>query len=107
MRITTKLLGLAGIIAAAVAIDRKRRLRAGAGVEVPAAAGGEAGAFATSDVAGADAVIVEAELVGISEVDPAGLTQMGEAIDPERTEAAHAEIPEQRERLPVRGKNVP
>lgn len=44
---------------------------------------------------------------GLSQVDPEPLSQMTEALDPDATRAAHQNIPEQRERLPVRGKNVP
>jgi hypothetical protein len=74
MKITTKLLMLGGIVAGAVAYDRKRRVRMPMGA--PATNVGTA-------------PIVDAELVGISEVDPQGLTQMGEAVDPEALERAH------------------
>ncbi|MBA3498774.1 MAG: hypothetical protein M4D80_30175 [Myxococcota bacterium] len=101
MRFWIKLLGLAGLIggtyAAAVAIDRKRRL-----------AGPGAGARPADRMAVApDVVIIEAEIIGLADVDPQALTQMGEAIDPELTKSAHEDIPEQRAKLPVRGKNVP
>ena len=101
MKMIIKLLGLlsliGGTVAAAVAIDRKRRLAApGAGARAADAMG-----------VAPDVVIVEAEIIGLADVDPQALTQMGEAIDPEMTKAAHEEIPEQRAKLPVRGKNVP
>jgi hypothetical protein len=54
---------------------------------------------------GADAISIPP---GISQVDPQPLTQISaEAIDPDATEAAHDTIVEQRERLPVPGKNLP
>jgi hypothetical protein len=47
-------------------------------------------------------------LPGISEVDPQPLTQVAaEAIDPDATRTAHEAIVEQRDRLPVPGKNIP
>ena len=100
MKILSKLFVLGGVAAGAIAVDRhlrrRRELRAGAtrapGVGPSAPAG-----------------IVEAEIlaVGIADVDPVGLTQMGEAIDPERTKAAHEEVTEQRARMPVRGRDLP
>ena len=44
---------------------------------------------------------------GISDVDPQPLTYLTEAVDPDATRAAHEAISEQRERLPVPGKNLP
>jgi len=44
---------------------------------------------------------------GLSEVDPEPISQMVEAMDPEATEDAHREVRDQRERLPVRGRNIP
>ena len=44
---------------------------------------------------------------GLSEVDPEGITQFGEAVDPLATEAAHAEVADLRARLPRPGKNLP
>jgi hypothetical protein len=100
MKIPYKLLGLAGLVAAAVVVHRKRRLRAGQ-PSAPATEPIEPAGMAP------DIVIVEAEIIGLADVDPEALTQMGEAIDPDLTEAAHEEIPEQRGKLPVSGKNVP
>lgn len=100
MKIPYILLGLSGIVLAAVAIDRKvLRRRRPASVEAP-------NPMDQMSVA-PDIVIVEAEIIGLADVDPEALTQMGEAIDPELTQAAHEEIPEQRDRLPVRDKNIP
>jgi hypothetical protein len=97
MKIKTKLLLLGGLVGSVMAINRKRRLR-----------GQGASAKATDQMGVApDVVIIEAEIIGLADVDPVALTQMGEAIDPELTRAAHEEIPEQRARMPVRGKNVP
>lgn len=45
---------------------------------------------------------------GLSQVDPEPLAQVSaEAVDRDATRAAHQDIPEQRERLPVPGRNVP
>jgi hypothetical protein len=45
---------------------------------------------------------------GIADVDPQLLAQpAGEGIDADRVAAAHTEVRRQRERLPVRGGNVP
>ena len=122
MKIPFKLLGFLGLMggaaAAAVAIDRKRRLPAPAGStdhmgrmgRAPGRSGmasGRDGMPLEGMGVAPDVVIVEAEIIGLADVDPQALTQMGEAIDPEMTKAAHEEIPEQRDRLPVRGKNVP
>ena len=41
-----------------------------------------------------------AEGAGISDVDPQGLSQMVEAVDPDEIRQAHAEIVEQKDRLP-------
>lgn len=56
-------------------------------------------------------IIEEVEVVpvdvGIADVDPEGLTQFGEGIDPEATQAAHSDVRDQRERMPYPGKNIP
>ena len=98
MKIISKLFMLAGVAAAAIAVDRKLVRRRE--LATPRAGG---------TLAGAHAGIVDAEIlvVGISDVDPQGLTQMGEAVDPEATEAAHESVGEQRARMPVRGRNIP
>jgi hypothetical protein len=45
---------------------------------------------------------------GISHVDPEPLAQVSaEAVDRDATPAAHEDVIEQRERLPVPGKNLP
>jgi hypothetical protein len=101
MRFWIKLLGLVGLLggtyAAATAIERRRRLPA------PGAGARPADRMSVAP----DVVVIEAEIIGLAEVDPEKLTQMGEGIDPELSKAAHEEIPEQRAKLPVRGKNVP
>jgi hypothetical protein len=115
MKIPFKLLGFLGLVggaaAAAVAIDRMRRLPAPAGsagrMGRMGMAPGRNGMASEGTGMAPDVVIVEAEIIGLADVDPQALTQMGEAIDPELTKAAHEEIPEQRDKLPVRGKNVP
>ena len=91
-----KLLGLLGLVGAsaatAVAIDRKRRMLTGGG----------APAKAPDAMGYREVAIIDAEIVGIAEVDPAKLTQFGEGIDPDLTKAAHEEIPDQRAKLPKR-----
>ena len=88
-----KLLGLLGLFGAtaatAIAIDRKRRVLPPGPAKAP-------------DLGYREYAIVDAEIVGIAEVDPSKLTQMGEGIDPELNRAAHEEIPEQRSKLPKR-----
>jgi hypothetical protein len=60
--------------------------------------------LAMAEQRGADDVVVPPAL---SQVDPEPLSHMAEAIDPDATTAAHQDIPEQRERLAVPGKNLP
>jgi hypothetical protein len=83
-------LGLAGLVGAtavtAIAIDRRRHRLTGPGASAPRDLG------VTRD-------IIEAEIVGISDVDPDLLMGMGEAVDPDRVKRAHEEIPEQRAKL--------
>jgi hypothetical protein len=81
MKLTTKLLLLAGVVWSAIMIDRKRRpMRAmGAGATT----------VGTAPELLRNGTILDAELVGISEVDPEGLAGMGEGIDPEAIEHAH------------------
>jgi hypothetical protein len=81
MRLTTQFLLLAGIVVSAVAYDRKRRAMR------PVGAG--ATTVGTPPHVSRDGTITDAEIVGISEVDPEGLTQMGEAVDLEALEQAH------------------
>jgi hypothetical protein len=47
------------------------------------------------------------EVTGISDVDPEGLTQFGEGIDPEAVRNAHAEPALLQDQLPRPGKNLP
>lgn len=42
----------------------------------------------------------DAELVGISAVDPEPLTTMGEAVDPDAVTNAHQDLPDQADKLP-------
>ena len=95
MKIFSNLFLLGGVAAAAITIDRKlvrRRELAGAGT-----------------VPSSNAGIVDAEILsaGIADVDPQGLVQMGEAVDPDAIEEAHESVGEQRARMPVRGRDVP
>jgi hypothetical protein len=93
MKLPIKLVGLAGLLAitavTAIALERRRHRLTGRGAGAP------------RDL-GVAPTIVDAEIVGIADVDPQFLTQMGEAVDPERTRRAHEEIPEQRAKLPKR-----
>ena len=92
-----KLVALTGIVWAAILADRRLRprLRAVANDSLGHAIGGD---------------IFDADIIGmgISSVDPEPLTQIsGEGIDLDRNEAAHQDIPAQRARLPMPGKNIP
>jgi hypothetical protein len=103
MTLTTKLLMIGSAIGAVMLIKARRRASAGAG-------SGRATDLAPADLgAAADRGASTAPVpAGISEVDPQPLTQVAaEAIDPEATQAAHEVIVDQRERLPVPGKNLP
>jgi len=45
---------------------------------------------------------------GIANVDPGPLTNpAAEGVDPDETERAHREVRDLRERLPIRGENIP
>lgn len=95
------MLGLGIIVAAAISYDRQRLRRAGR-----LDAGGSAGR-GVSPVVGA---VIDAEIVGvgIADVDPGPLANpAGEAIDPDAVDEAHRSVREQRDRLPVAGKNLP
>lgn len=102
MKLHIKLLGIGLIVAAAITYDRQRLRRAGrldAGTSGVRRAGRDA-----EDVTEA---VTEAVIVGISDVDPVPLANMGEAMDPDAVDEAHRSVQEQRERLPVSGKNIP
>jgi hypothetical protein len=58
------------------------------------------------DFAVADEVVAVPD-VGLADVDPEKLTQMGEGIDVDANLAAHNDVIEQRDRLPEPGKNIP
>lgn len=96
MRTAIKLLILGSAIGAASMIGRRRTAL-------------DRSARREDEDTEADADAGDAPLVaGISEVDPQPLTQIaGEGIDPDATRAAHDEPREQRERLPVHGRNLP
>lgn len=65
------------------------------------AARDEARAIDDPGIADAELVIVEVH-AGIADVDPVGLSGMGEGIDLDANEAANTEVREQREKLPGR-----
>ncbi len=98
MKLLIKLLGIGLIVAAAITYDRQRLRRAG---RLDAGVSGARGRGRDVEV------VTEAVIVGISEVDPEPLAGMGEGIDPEAVDEAHRSVLEQRERLPVSGKNIP
>lgn len=96
MKLITKLFVVGGVIAGAVWIDRQRRRLRDASRETDRGLGEDLGGLDVTPGVTIERVAPR----GISDVDPEGLTQFGEAVDPEATEAAHTEIPAQRERLP-------
>jgi hypothetical protein len=100
MKLLIKMLGLGLIVAAAISYDRERLRRAGRL---------DAGSSGGRDMApDADDMVVEAVIVGIAEVDPEPLANMaGEGIDPDAVDEAHRSVQEQRDQLPVSGKNLP
>jgi hypothetical protein len=98
MTLATKLVMLGSVIGAVMVLDARRRARAPSR-SAPAAGAGDRSA--ADRAAGATTVPR-----GISDVDPEPLMQMGEAVDPDATRAAHDDVVAQRERLPVRGKNL-
>jgi hypothetical protein len=91
MKTLLKLIGLVGIVATAILVDRRRRKPL------------------LEPVLRTPHDIVDAEIIlGIAEIDPEPLTQVaGEGIDPDATREAHEGPREQRAKMPVRGKNVP
>ncbi len=96
MKLSTKLFGLVGIVTTAILVDRRIRRR------------DLAAATPVGTPARADAGIEDAEiLAGAPAVDPVKLAGFGEAVDEDAVAAAHEEPLEQRERMPVRGKNIP
>jgi hypothetical protein len=99
VKLLIKILGIGLIVAAAITYDRRRLRRAG---RLDATSSGARGAGRDVEV------VTEAVIVGISEVDPEPLANVaGEGIDPDAVDEAHRSVREQRERLPVSGKNVP
>jgi hypothetical protein len=100
MRTATKLLAIGLAIGVVVVVARTRRQRR-AGADQPT---NDFQPAPLADASPGDEVVIPP---GIAQVDPAPLTQIaGEGIEPESTQAAHEEIPERRERLPVHGKNL-
>lgn len=100
MKLLMKMLGIGAIVAAAIYYDR-RRLRLAGRLD----AEGGLGAAGLRDEIVTDAVIIG---VGIADVDPVPLANVaGEGIDPDAVDEAHRSVTEQRDRLPVSGKNVP
>lgn len=59
---------------------------------------GSRGARSDSEID--DGQIQDAEIVGISSVDPQPLTTMGEAVDPDAVASAHRDVPDQAAKLP-------
>jgi hypothetical protein len=112
MKLATDLVVLGALFGAAVMLDARHRTPRQhqlppvppIGPDEPDFAGSPAGPGVTPDTGSADVP----PLQGIADVDPQPLTQVSaEAIDPDATRAAHEVIIEQRERLPMRGKNIP
>ena len=92
MKLVTKLFAFAGLVAAVILGDRRSQRRAKQLGKAPSSRAG----------------IEDAELIsGLSDVDPQPLTTFGEAVDPDATSEAHVEPASHRDRLPVRGKNIP
>ena len=118
MKLIMKMMGLGLLVAAAISYDRRRLRRLGrldAGFTGAFSDAGYAGAeFSGIGVgAGADLaepeieIITDAVIVGIAEVDPVPLSGMGEGIDRSAVEEAHRSVQEQRDKLPISGKNIP
>jgi len=95
MKLMFKLVALTGIVWAAVLADRKLRPR------LRAVANDTLGVSPLGEIFDADLI------TGIADVDPQPLTQIaGDGIDLDATEAAHHDIPAQRDRLPIAGKTI-
>lgn len=109
MKLLIKMLGIGFIVAVAITYDRQRLRRAGRlDVEGFGDGFGDPDArFFGGGGTGRYEIVTDAAIIGISEVDPEPLAGMGEGIDPDAVDEAHRSVPEQRERLPVSGKNVP
>lgn len=104
MKLLIKMLGLGLLVAAAITYDRSRLRRAGR------LDPGFSGAFSDAGFPGADPeieIITDAVIVGLADVDPEPLSGMGEGIDRGAVDEAHRSVQEQREKLPLSGKNVP
>lgn len=102
-----KLLGIVMIVAVAINYDRQRLRRAG---RLDAGGPGTRGAGGQDDdeVEVEIEIVTDAVIVGIADVDPEPLASPAvEAIDPDAAGEAHRSVQEQRDRLPIRGKNLP
>jgi hypothetical protein len=99
MKLMTKLIVLGSVVAGAIYLDRRRRLRSG-DVEMEIAE--ELDELADyQDLADVEDLMVVAVTSGIADVDPEALSQVaGEGIDQDANEAAHEDLQDLRERLP-------
>ena len=93
MKLLIKMLGIGLIVAAAITYDRRRLRRLGR--------------LGAGDLAPDVEIVAEAVIVGIADVDPEPLANMGEAVDPDAVDDAHRSVRDQRDRLPVEGENIP
>jgi hypothetical protein len=101
MKLLSKMLGIGLIVAAAIAYDRQRLRRAG---RLDVGSSGVGDVSPEVDVE----IVTDAVIIGIAEVDPEPLANVAaEGIDPDAADEAHSSVSEQRERLPVSGKNIP
>jgi hypothetical protein len=103
------LIGFLVGIAALLDVRRRPRVRRAPRLPDTPTAAFPAGASPRDDRTSEAGVSREAPaFAGIADVDPQPLTQVAaEALDPDATARAHDDIPAQRDRLPVRGKNLP
>jgi hypothetical protein len=106
MRLLIKMLGIGLMVAAGIYYDR-RRLRIAGRLDAGFSGGQDARLSENRGAARKAEVVTDAAIVGISDVDPQPLATMGEGVDPDAVDEAHRSVKEQRERLPVSGKNVP
>jgi hypothetical protein len=108
MTLSNQLLLLGATIGIAIVLGNRRRERASPSRDRDARdiqPDGSSEGVGLADERGAASAPA---FTGISDVDPGPLTQVSaEAIDPDASEEAHEQIPRQRERLPMPGKNLP
>ena len=91
MKLSTKLLAIAGVVGTGILVGRGRQRRAR---EVESGLGAQTGAL------GAQVPDIAAVGSGIASVDPVPLSTMGEAIDADAVEAAHHAAPVLRKNTP-------